>query len=476
MRSSGIRLGAVLACAVIAGCGGSGDENGEATASAEVERAALDAGKLTSCPDEHPDELRCGRIDLPLERADPERGTISIRYAVLPRSRPGAPEEDPIMAVEGGPGYGSVGSANAYSHLFGGLLRTRDLIVVDMRGTGGSGAIDCPDLQRGIGPPTLDLATCARSLGADFESYRTSAAADDLDDVRRALGHERITLYGDSYGTYLAQSYAFRHPEALGALVLDSAYPVRGESGWYPSVWRSGIRNLGTACRRSPDCPPGSERRLREFVGELRKEGLGVGPLLDAIGSAGFSPPRSFLRIDKVIASYLNGDRRPYERLAKIGRAGYGDPARYSFGQELTISCNDYPMIWDKEASENARREQLTEAIAGYRKERFAPFTPGEIALSSDVGYLECLSWPAPGPNYEPPAEESDPSPELPTLVVAGELDNVTSPEEARHVAADFPNSKLFIARNDGHVYSLYDSTSPEAKRIRAFIRNPPVT
>ena len=49
------------------------------------------------------------------------------------------------------------------------------------------------------------------SSGRDFESYRTQAAADDIDDVRRALGFDEITLYGDSYGTYLGQSYAFRH-------------------------------------------------------------------------------------------------------------------------------------------------------------------------------------------------------------------------------------------------------------------------
>ena len=59
----------------------------------------------------------------------------------------------------------------------------------------------------------------------------------------------------------------------------------------------------------------------------------------------------------------------------------------------------------------------------------------------------------------------------MPTLVVAGELDNVTSPEEGRLVAEDFPNSELFVGRNSGHVYSLYDSQSPEAKEIRRFIR-----
>ena len=108
--------------------------------------------------------------------------------------------------------------------MLGRLLDRRELVLVDMRGTGHSQAIDCPALQEGRGSDARGVARCARVLGPTFGSYRTSAAADDLDAARAALGVERIDLYGDSYGTYLAQSYAFRHGETLDALVLDSAY------------------------------------------------------------------------------------------------------------------------------------------------------------------------------------------------------------------------------------------------------------
>src|SRR5206468_814021 len=110
----------------------------------------------------------------------------------------------------------------------------------------------CPDVQGITAPSWISVAQCARRLGPRFDSYRTSAAADDIDDVRRALGLDRITLYGDSYGTFLAQSYAFRHGTNLKALVLDSAYPAFGEDPWYPSLIRSGNRDLAIACRRSP--------------------------------------------------------------------------------------------------------------------------------------------------------------------------------------------------------------------------------
>ncbi len=131
-------------------------------------------------------------------------------------------------------------TAASFERLFGDLLDRRELVVVDMRGTGLSEPIRCKDVQQRRAPDPIALSACARKLGPRFESYRTQAAADDIDDVRRALGFDEITLYGDSYGTYLGQSYAFRHGDALNALVLDSAYPAFGEDPWYPSLTRTG--------------------------------------------------------------------------------------------------------------------------------------------------------------------------------------------------------------------------------------------
>ena len=121
-----------------------------------------------------------------------------------------------------------------------------------MRGTGYSKPVDCPDVQQGNGPEWIILSDCARRLGKHFESYRTSAAADDIDAVREALGFDTIALYGDSYGTFLAQSYGWRHGETLDALVLDSAYPVFGEDPWYPSLIRTGNRSMQEVATVTP--------------------------------------------------------------------------------------------------------------------------------------------------------------------------------------------------------------------------------
>jgi pimeloyl-ACP methyl ester carboxylesterase len=459
----------VAAAALVAGCG---DDGGDPTASAPpVASGSIEPSKLERCGGDAPPRLRCGKLALPYERADPSLGRIGIAFAVLPAAERDPASPQALVAVEGGPGYGSIGSARDYIATFGDLLRDRDLILVDARGTGDSEPVDCPDMQSRRNTDDIGVAACAEQLGDRYGSYRTAAAADDIDDVLAALGYGRVQMYGDSYGTYLAQSYAFRHGDRLRALVLDSAYPVRGEDPWYAGNWRTGIRGLSIACERSQSCSGDAGRRLERFITERRAATLDPGPILDAIAAAGFAPPESYLKIDRAITDYLHGDTDRYAELAADWRWRYGKPGGYSVGEELAVSCNDFPMPWDKEASWEDRRRQLADAVDRLPDDAFAPFTPAEVALAPDWMYLECLGAPPPGPLYERPAERSAVAPDVPVLVVAGELDNITSPPEARAVAGDFPRSELFLWRNAGHVYSLYDPASKGAVRIRRFLR-----
>ena len=452
----------LLCCAAAIGTGAEAQQRGGGAS----ERVALHrCGAIPEVPG-----FRCGSIQVPFERSDPSYGTTRIEFAVRRRDDRRRPSLGTIFAQEGGPGYGSTGTANAYTKLFADLLRRRDLVLVDMRGTGLSKPIHCPDVQHGVGPEWITLSECAAQLGKRFISYRSSAAADDLDAVRQALGLRRITLYGDSYGTYLAQSYAFRHADTLRALVLDSAYPARGESPWYGSLIRTGNRALELACRRSPDCSGDAGRRLAKLVEFLRKTRRGVGPLLELFGGATYGTPDSYLAIDRAGIELRHGNARPWKRLTAPPKPGYTDPREYVRAGELVVGCNDYPMIWDRTASEPERRRQLEHAIRGH-PHNFGPFTPREIALSSSFGYLECLTWPAPTDAYEPPIPPDGEPTRAPVLVVSGEMDNLTTPQEGRWVARMFPNSRRFVARNAGHVDSLYHRDGSAARRIREFIR-----
>ena len=467
---TGLALGlAVLAATSVGACGGSEDGDSEGAQAYDVPSPATDdlgpcLGKLDKLG------FRCGSIEVPFERTEPELGETRIAFAVRPPADGGEPE-GAIFAVEGGPGYSSSGTANAYTKLFGDLLDTRDLVLVDMRGTGLSEPLDCPDLQRGRAPEWIALSDCARRLGERFESYRTAAAADDIDDVREALGYDAIALYGDSYGTFLAQSYAFRYPDELDALVLDSAYPTAGESAWYQSLIRTGVDSVALACERSPRCDGDAGLRLEKLVEYLRRTNRDVGALVDVLASAGYSPPGAYLAIDRAGTALRHGDSETWNELTAEGKPGSPKLRSYSRASELVTGCNDYPMLWDKEASEPERRAQLEEAIRDYDPEVLAPFSPREVALPSDFGYLECLTWPQPTERYEPPVPPGADPPEAPVLVVSGEMDDVTTPHEGRVVADLFPDSTYFVERNAGHTQALYYSTGPSAVKIRRFLR-----
>ena len=250
-----------------------------------------------------------------------------------------------------------------------------------MRGTGRSQRLDCPNLQHGVGPESITLSQCARRLGKRFVSYRTSAAADDVDAVRRALGLDRITLYGDSYGTFFAQSYAFRHPDTLRALVLDSAYPAIGESPWYGSLIRTGNRSLELACRRSPKCSGDAGRRLRLLVEYLRRTGRGVEGLLRGVRRRHLRHPRVLPARSTAPGTELrHGNPRPWKSLTRRRRPRRRQPAllraRRRAGRRLQRLPDDLG-----QAGERAGAPAPARAGDPPTPDNFGPFRPREIAL-----------------------------------------------------------------------------------------------
>jgi pimeloyl-ACP methyl ester carboxylesterase len=453
----------------VGGCGGEDDDSMQTTRVLP----SLTLEDLHPChavPE--PPHLLCGAIKVPYERADPSLGMTKVAFSVRPRDQRDRPSLGAIFAVEGGPGYSSSWTQRSYTPLFGSLLERRELVMVDMRGTGNSKPLDCPDLQLGRAPDWISMSKCAKKLGPLFGSYRTSAAADDINDVRRAFGLDKITLYGDSYGTFLSQSYAFRHPNTLDALVLDSAYPVEGESAWYPSIIATGVRAVSISCRRSPKCSGDAGRRLAALVHYLRSTNRGVGPVIDALFDAGYSPPESFVRIDRTGTELRNGNPLPWKGLIADAKMGHGHVHHYSAMAEEVFSCNDYPLLWEKDASFEERRDQLYRAVRGYHNDALDPFSPTDVALSSDTLYQYCLTAPRPSPLYELPVSSADEPTKSPVLVISGELDSVTTPHEGQMVARLFPNARQFVGRNQGHVADLYAPVdSAPAIHLRRFLR-----
>ena len=195
---------------------------------AEASTSASSVHTLHLAPCPHVSHARCGTLHVPLDRTHPGRGTIGIRVELHPRRNRTLPLLGTIVAVQGGPGYATRQYRDSYLSLFHPLLGRYRLLMVDNRGTGDSGAIDCSALQSYRGNYVENAGACGRQLGATAVDYGTADAADDLADVVTALRIPKIDLYGDSYGTFFGQVFAVRHAGLLRSLVLDSAYPVAG--------------------------------------------------------------------------------------------------------------------------------------------------------------------------------------------------------------------------------------------------------
>ena len=151
--------------------------------------------------------------------------------------------------------------------MYGPLLDRRNLLLVDQRGTGLSEPINCPLLQDSDLPYADAAAVCGAQLGDRADDYTTALSADDLAAVIRALRLAPVDVYGDSYGTFFAQVFTGRHPQLVRSVVLDSAYPSYGESGWYPTQGPAMRRAFQVVCAAVTGLPPrratGSCRRWR---------------------------------------------------------------------------------------------------------------------------------------------------------------------------------------------------------------------
>ncbi|HEX6400067.1 MAG TPA: alpha/beta fold hydrolase [Actinomycetota bacterium] len=166
---------------------------------------------------------------MPEDRSVPDGRRIELAVAVIPAAADD-PAPDAVFFLAGGPGGAAIASWAQAAATFPGIHATRDIVLVDQRGTGDSSPLVGPALPvAGADAPARRQRALVRSwvrralhgLDADLRRYTSTEAADDLDDVREALGYDRIDLYGGSYGATLAQYYLRQHSEHVRAAVLD---------------------------------------------------------------------------------------------------------------------------------------------------------------------------------------------------------------------------------------------------------------
>lgn len=204
--------------------------------------------ELGGAPCDETPQLTCVSIQVPLNHFDSANTeTIDVVFGVLPAS--GERYGMYIQAFPGGPG--GEGISSAYLDYFGeAILEHYDIVFFDQRGIGLSNPLECPvayekdfiryltevddtgeegydtpeEQQTAIDDAKTYVEECVAEIGIDpskLAFFGTEQVAEDIDSFRAAIGDEKIWMYGVSYGTAVAQTYAYAHPDRLAGLILD---------------------------------------------------------------------------------------------------------------------------------------------------------------------------------------------------------------------------------------------------------------
>ena len=379
--------------------------------------------------------------------------------------------------LAGGPGQSSEALAPLAGALSG-VRRTRDIVLIDQRGTGKTAPLDCPALAPR--DPFDDLAEpdalagavhqCLQQLRtaakADLTQYTTSIFVADVDAVRSALGYQRINLWGGSYGTRVAQEYLRRYPDRVRSAVLDGVVPPGLRISL--DVWASreaAISAVIAACAASPACNAAypdldaTLARVRAHT-EAGTEAMQRISIVDPRTGRVHAVRRSF---DMVIAALHGLVYVPeFASLipALLGRAEAGDYAPLAaagilFGDEAARTMN-LALHFAVTCAEDAPRVSSEEARGVLATLRVPALAERTLAA--------CAEWPRPvvSPDFYTPLTS-----DKPVLLLSGGLDPVTPPADGALVARSLSNSRHIVATGYGHIVSPH-ACAP--RLVEAFI------
>jgi pimeloyl-ACP methyl ester carboxylesterase len=409
--------------------------------------------------------LRCLTLPVPLEPGKP--ATLNLHVTIAPALRQGA-RPDPLFVLAGGPGEAGSDVLPLLSTAFKRVRATRDIVFIDQRGTGLSGKLECPsdadeDAQLTDLEADAALRRCIAASKADFAAYTTAAAARDIEAVRRALGYEKINLWGGSYGTRLAQAYARAYPAGVRTLLLDA---VAAPGQVIPAGGRdaqAALDQLFAQCAKDAACARAYPNLRGEFDALVAK--LDAAPL-----KLNLPDPRTARQVDVTMTSarlldtvrnmlYSPADARRLPFLVHSASQGRWQPfvARRNLAADFSAEGSPATLMH----------------LAVVCAEDMPRFTPALAA--SDASPLTrtlgdrlrglCRAMNVPAVPYTPPARIA-----APALLLSGALDPVTPPRRARDAARYMDHAQLLTAPNVGHGVSQLGCAP---RLLRAFLDRP---
>ena len=424
---------------------------------------------------------RCAMLSVPLDHSGVVAGSERLRLARFssPRRRP------TLLYLSGGPGGAGVRELDDVLFELDALRRRYDVVGFDQRGTGYSGLLRCPALERdprlrATGP----AGECAQRLGRRRAFFTTQDSVEDVEAIRRALGVDKLTLLGISYGTKLALAYARAHPDRVERMVLDSVLDPDDADAFGLEPYRAMGATLAALCPRHcagvTTDPVGDLSRLvaklgatplrgafRTVHGRRRVATLTSLALSDLMFDADYNPTIRAGIPAAVRAALDHDDAAPLLRLIESAEdlSALPDARLFSAARYATV-CEETPLPWGRDTPFEQRS-----AIALQRATEAGPqaFFPFDYATARADEIDLCLRWP--GVPRPQDAQASGPYPAVPTLILQGGEDLRTPPAGSARVAAALPNVQRVVVPGVGHAVIGGDPTRCGVRRVYAFLR-----
>lgn len=446
-------------------------------AAAHRDLTAPDAGGLVL-------RAETGRLDVPESRQHEGGGRISLPYYRF-RSRASRPASA-IFLLAGGPGASwmdRLEQRREYLEEVEFYRGIADVVVFDQRGAGGAlPRMHCPQRARlpnhePLSPEPLAAALRAAlsqcrdhwlAQGIDLAAYNTVENAADVDTLRRALGYERITLLGGSYGSHLALQVMRDFPDTVDRAVL---YGIEGPD----HTWDDPAAKLATLARIAAELEtsPGlADAALPEtgLLGVLARvlDRLESKPEPVRVGKGDSAP---WVLVDAAIVRRIAGHRAgssddpmAWPRfLLAMDRGDFSLAARAALAwRDIPL---DDPMHWSMDCASG---------ISAERRRRLSGSPAEKLLGDPNFEYRTlCGVWPHRdlGADFRTPLRTRHP-----VLVLHGDRDTSTPIENAREVAATLPNAHLVEVEGGGHgaIYNLYHRWPPMRQRLAAFLAGSP--
>jgi pimeloyl-ACP methyl ester carboxylesterase len=414
------------------------------------------------------EQLRCGYVTVPENRAVPDGRRLKLAVAIL-KSLRATPRPDPVVFLAGGPGNALVVRARGVvtNGQMDALRADRDVILYDQRGVGFSEPVFCLELA-GESPGSFEnpaarrahqrqvFARCGDSMrraGYDLSQYNSVVSAHDLQDLRRALGYREWNLWAVSYGTRVAFAAMRVAPEGIRSAVLDGPSPPN-RAFWFnrPGDFADVLKRLSSACAAQPECHaafPDVEQTFWQTVSALEREPLTLERTL---------PDGTTRTVTVAGASFVAGVRTAVERLQpavpllvhamRTRNSAAVDAVTRAFARDReTLGVNTGTGLG---ATVNCFEEApLNTAELGQRMRSAYPAVLTDGGIFNDPTLCEGLHPFRAGPEHAVLVES-----DIPALIITGEFDMQTHRSNGEIVARALKHSQSVEFPGAAHVPS----------------------